>query len=802
MQAAPDFRAFPKDAMSALMFEVVAKGPRSLRDLLDRLPLLPEERVFVRRASDDELRKTFARARAMWNMELRHWDDPDALDAAVKTATALCDGHKATGRCTLEEVLERFNDVFQRQLTMAQLQRRIARVDELRAAPGYAGPSFGQAPLRHAPLRQGRGQPVLSVHADLSPVAHDPLQRLMDLAKDRAIRDLEVVGHGVAKLPPIRRQSGGHDVGQKWLDAQNIADYQFIRRSANALTIKAPVMIGGQELFIKVAALQVGDDPVRDAFNSLIMSAVVDPRTVWTADFIGVRACYNIASGRRAPPKQRVAAAPWWVLNEADAPEDVPMYDADANSADILAMAAADARAAPAPEYVQRERPFVPKRGLFAKMFAKRGGGRDAPETFGFRDNGAEFTHLALFYRNAPGQTVDSMDIDDRVSNHAVIDLLQRIVVVGSVHGMTHNDMHTGNVMRSKGGLRVIDYGRVVYRDLKVVEEDASLMDELSRLQRQVLKIPSAPSQKPRALRAAASDGKWDVFKGVDVPTKYTWISDFISCTLWMQGIVSTGAMKDQFNFEDAVVENKRVLRGMVAPPMKEYEIAAATLKADVDGLLLDRELAFLAPGMALYGMVMFYATHDHFHLGKTMVSGGHVLKKIIDLVERQDPEATLMFEVVKSAMEANGIVAECFYPSEQSGGGMPEPRKPAFQVLDGLSDLFAATMADNAELRDVLEEVAPEPLSPSETLQMEDLPLKVHREAVSVKDVGMPSVEYAGKHADAIGDFGNDINYLNTMKIGTDYVEGGGKPFAGRVLSQVALSCVVLAAAVIGSMS
>jgi hypothetical protein len=778
-----DVRAFPKSAMSAIMTDFVL-GDRDVRGLLRKLPLLPEERDFVERANDQEVRQAFAHARLLWKKHVSEWDDPDSLDAAVKVATAACDADTPRRQCTQAEVLDTYNALQSPSLTMAQLQRRVARVAELRAAPGYAGPTF--AAPRRAPFRQGR-------LADLSPVrspVRDPVGDLMAVARQHAMNGLPpLVGRAIRPgLPPLADrplQSGGHDVGQKWLDGQQLGSYQFIRRSANALTIKAPVMIGGKELFVKVAALQAGDDPVRDAFNSLLMSAIVDPRTLWTADFIGVRACYDVTNAVRAGPANKPAAKPW--------------FDGADDYADLLKEPAAAAQ------------PATEKK----KLFGLWGGAPPEMKVFGFKDDGTTFTHLALFYRNAPGETVDSTG---SVTNHAVIDLLQRIVTVGTVHGMTHNDMHAGNVMRSKDGLRLIDYGRVAFRDLKGLDGDAALMEELVRLQRQVIKVQDATDMysEPRPLKVAASDSKWDLFRGFNVPLQYSWIPDFITCTLWMQSIVSTEDAKAQFSFEDFVNEQKRVLRGMQSPRFSEHEIAAMIMGPEVDELLNDPKLAFLAPGMALYGMFMFYSTHNHFHLDKTLISGGQVLNKMIGLIGAGEPEATAMFEVVKRALDANGIVADLpdlngHDEDDQYGGGLDRPDKGLVVVLDALDGVFADTMADNAEIRAKMEaDLYPDTLSPPEPLGVLP-PKKSNRPAIAQgakgvvlpsAGVGLPSAIYpsaAGKHSNALADLGNNFNDFDTMRIGTNF-EGGAKASFG--LGQIALSCVVVAAAVLGSMS
>jgi hypothetical protein len=843
--ALPDFRAFPKKAMSSAIVDYVLADDETednYRSIMRRLPLLPEERAFVDETEDPG--KVLADAYALWNHRVESWDDPDSLDAEVKTARALCDGD-TPGGCDDAKVLERFNETFDNKLTKDQFERRNARVAELRRAMGYMGPTFAPLVGRKQVLRPIRRSP------------DDALAGLMKRTEAAAAGPaFGVVGHhaelhhrpplnqrsSARGLAPIVRRGGGRKADQKWLNDKMIDDLRFKKRSANALTIEKAVDIDGVEVFVKVASLDTTkDDPVRDAFSSLIMSAIIDPETSWTADFIGVRACYDVdlRSQRRRPPIRTAdPTESWWVNDEnyrpaarpvmarpvvarPGAPEDddtlpEPEYEEDSadllrrmaaearawkaeeNTADMLARLAAEARAAQHARAVPAAPQKKKKTNWFGKLANVMKGGDEPTTTYGFKNDGTPFTHLALFYRNSPGDTMDSKTVGP-VTNRSVTKMLQRIIDVGTMHGLTHNDLHTGNVMLSSKGLCMIDYGRVVFRDLQVEDGD-DLFKELTLMQREVTKIPQdkrgmTKDVQQRGLRDSASQGYWDVFAGIELPVQYTWIPDVITCTLWMLALKRDGSMRMRLRLYNTVNN----ARGSVGPA---DDLAARFLTKSVNLMLKDPTQAHLAPGMALYGMFMYYAqdeVDEYFHSANTLLGpGGPILKEIVDKIEAGDAEAVAMFEVVLNAMEKNGL----YMAGDSLAGGGPLVET----VLEELEGAFATTMVENAELRVEIEEANEGPLSPAVT---NDGPMS---QVVAPVKAPLPlAYKLPPASAGLPGPVHDKFAIINDLDDGAssgmigvgDYDDSEPAYGGGRQtwLAQIALSCVVVAASVFGSM-
>lgn len=935
--AVPDFRVFPKAKMAEVIMRYIINQDApsmELRAILMTLPLLPSEE----RAVMTDPKQLLDHAVSVWNNNVRSWDDPDVLDVNVKTATALCDGSKLRGDCHLIEVLQMYNQTFSPSLTMEQLSRRIDRVAEMRATPSYHGPTFapelhGRRPGALAPIR-ARGHQMNSRPKELPPIpGHrrralppmkgDALHGLMAKVHDEAIQ-LGVVGHN----PFMNNASGGGGkLDQKWLDDQVALDElecDFIERSANALTIEQPVTIDGNDLFIKVATLYdptdvyVRDDPIRDAFSSVIMSEIIDRGSQWTAEFVGVRACYAIDSLRKNEDDERhvpKVVKPWWVddkpredkprepfkatwatkvkadpspqepAEKQDAIEDgvkmfVPWWkrgnravaeeqedEEDDKSAMVLAKAAELERdrneKKEKPNWVkqlearkkQKEEDEKDTRQILAEAHAeemarrkalKKGGAGVVKRAFGFKPDARRFTHLALVYRNAPGETVEDAGKAGRsVSNHSVIEVLQRIINAGSNHGMTHNDLHYGNVMRGPDGLRVIDYGRVVYRDLKAVEGNRQVMDDLLRLQHQALKVSGSEfrGNSSEGIKGAASRGDYDVFAGLDVPTSFTWIPDLMTCTMWIHEAVQGRqlAKKQRGDFE--------FFQSVVSMPNSDSTYAALFLKIAVDQL--DKRSRFLAPGLALYGMTMYYQFalrndpdfdddfSDSFHMDKTLTAdGGNRWGKIIKLVISGDAEAVGMFKVVRDAIDENGLICyDDVFSSIKTGGGsdgpVPDLSKTERVMLDELDDVFAETMIENADKRAELEEEIGGTLSPVRKtgapvftpapmalapVAKAALPTKAQKYALPTIARLPAAADVAKRPFDALGfdarsdpwtaDDANlgDEELANTMRIGIgsydpedNLMVGGG---SSSLLAQAALACVVFGAAVFGSMS
>lgn len=938
----PDFRVFPKAKMAEVIMRYIMDqdaASEDLRTILMTLPLLPSEERAVLASADPK--QLLDHAVSVWNMYVTSWDDPDVLDVNVKSATTMCNGAgKRRGDCHRIEVLQMYNQLFDPNLTMEQLVRRIDLVAEMRATPSYRGPTFapdlpGRRPGALAPIR-ARGQPMNTRHEligrdfpgtrrrALQPMKGDALHGLMAKVKDDVLA-VGIVGHNNFTHTA---HGGAGKLTQAWLDKQEALDKlecDFIVRSANALTIEQPITIDGNELFIKVATLYdptdvyVRDDPVRDAFSSVIMSDIIDRGSQWTAEFVGVRACYALDTlNTHGDDVPKVFDKEWWVEDKppeprprgpvkatwanklkagpAPVPEPVEPYaptwandpafqkkhqaedderkkfepwwqkgrraaaaeqDAEDNSAQFLAEAAERERKRndkkPEARWVQQLKARNQQQNAdnSAKYLAeaaaqeralKKGGAGVVKRAFGFKQDARHFTHLALVYRNVRGQTVeDALKAGDTVSNHSVIEVLQRIINAGSNHGMTHNDLHYGNVMRGPGGLRVIDYGRVVYRDLTAVEGNKQVMDDLRLLQSQAIKVSGIEmrSNSSEGVKKAASIGDYDVFSGLDVPKGFTWIPDLMTCTMWiheaMQGRLLAKRQRADFEFFASVS----------ALP-SGVKVAAGLLKNAVRKL--DSRLRFLAPGMALYGMTMYYQSalrnydefedddSDSFHMDKTLTGdGGKRWEKIIELVLSSDEEAVEMFKVVRDAMDENGLICyDDVFSNIKSGGGFdwpdgpdPDLSKTDLVMLDELDGVFAETMIENADKRAALEKSFEEigqtlspglksaPVSaPEPVAQVAKAPLPTKAQQYSYPSAatdlvkrpfpaaaGFPdSFQNAWTFADAnLG--GDELDMANTVKIGTFYETpaGGG---SSSLLAQAALACVVFGAAVFGSMS
>lgn len=845
--APPDMAGFDEDVAVAVMASTSRRmNGRVLSDLevrenvekaLRALPLLPEELAFVDSGSD--IVAAVERDMRTWTMnETGAWDDPDAVDAPIRTAIGFCNFERTT-KCNDAEVLAAFNDFLEDRppLTMQQLQRRVDRVARLRiardaavnATPALKSAMRNEDPreargIRWAPDVQtpdadnelyrkerrsrrhdpwveniARGLSVTGRHVTLEPMPErkHPVMRspVLPALNRRRTNGLPPVraAHRNVELPPIGRQRGGDAElrPQAWLNSMDVPDLLFIRRSLNALTVVQPVTVGGKELFVKVATLGGRtDDTVRDAINSLIMSTLVDRARSWTANFIGVRPCYQVEDVRR--------------FVDEDSDEDSDEEYSGSDDEDI---------------------PVGRAELVDGKMVygVKQGGAYDDDEeaTFGFK-HGQKYTHFALFYENAPGDTV--ANIRGKVTSHNVLEFLQRLIIAGTFQGLTHNDLHLNNVIRDpNGGLRAIDYGRVVFKHIpEQWKTDNTLMTDMLMLQNAAAQVQHSPikgvtSATTEKLIVSTSSGDHDVFRKVRIAPEFTWIPDFVACTLGVFGRQASGNMMHPFKDLKKQAENvcKR-FQGFITMEDKVPEL----LEGAIDNLNKSG-LSFLAPGMALYSMIQYFGSHvasKLFYGSGVMRSEGGVVVSAMCNIFRDDKHehhtmVKSMFAIVQKALDDNALFTDCFQPAQAGGADVDEQyyweqftgRLQGVQgpvPLPALDDAIAGTMVENAAIVREPEEVEDYDGMMPDEYAVAVLPSAAAALAPKYRPVSQDRPAIGKEGRNQIENLENNVTFgKDSWKIGVgEVVMGGGK--RGNVFANVAMSCVVLAMAVIGSMS
>ena len=274
-----------------------------------------------------------------------------------------------------------------------------------------------------------------------------------------------------------------------------------------------------------------------------------------------------------------------------------------------------------------------------------------------------------------PGENVESFKtIADKVRS-----FMRTFIEVASENGMNHNDMHLGNVMNQKSGLRLIDYGRAHFSNRSY----KSLDDTVRRVVEQILKTGS----KTDDVRRNGLRNKWNPFRNDegDAFDQLYWTSDLITLSMQLYSGIRKGRMS-------AFQRTKAMFLRRVKKADNDYFLCNYADATDLYAKLesMNAALNVLKPGLALYAIVLMHiktyygedednANYEYVYPNFVMTSnGGDVLIAMFEdgsLIKKYG-------RVLEYAFGAAGLL-DSASPSlallqkvadEQGGGGLEWP--------------------------------------------------------------------------------------------------------------------------------
>lgn len=272
----------------------------------------------------------------------------------------------------------------------------------------------------------------------------------------------------------------------------------------------------------------------------------------------------------------------------------------------------------------------------------------DSKTFFVKRDDGKA---LALAYKNVNGGNIEITTIGHLKT--VVCPFLRRLIDTSKEYGLTHNDLHLGNVMYDKKGscLRLIDYGRVC--------------------------IPETPSESTwdklynmiSGISGPLSNNKWDPFE-VDKARSFKehyWMSDLMTFSMLMfLRLLKTGLVNEQSEF-------------VSKQAFKDVD----HLKQMASGF--PREIAVLLPGLMIYKILqkeaMCYGNAQIVYGNCVLTrAGGAVL---INLV--QSDRFQVYSDMIQEALKTSGIYGE------QSGGSLNDDLEVPMIFPQSLEEAFTS---------------------------------------------------------------------------------------------------------------
>jgi len=289
-----------------------------------------------------------------------------------------------------------------------------------------------------------------------------------------------------------------------------------------------------------------------------------------------------------------------------------------------------------------------------------------------------KWTHIALFYQNADGATAS--EARDKLSSDDMLMFMQRVVLAGQFYGLEHNDLHLGNVMRSSGGLTLIDYGRVVFRQLSGdIVTDSKLLDDLDKLRETAARVnkKTVPAMAKAQLETlGGTNGRWDPFKTwEDIAwIENVWIGDLVTFTINVCKALRVDygdfhTIRTQYDAQrkiedklNALVEDDHELVTSRARFLQEKLAAFERIK-DNEGY------AFVLPGLTMYAIMQLYkeraqkaVTHGN---GTCFPEAGVALARLFESEDAED-----ILKIAGKTFEAVGLIAPLFQGFDQAGGG------------------------------------------------------------------------------------------------------------------------------------